>query len=118
MFVCFTNLKDYLFLALLGLLRCARAFSCFGEQGTLGVPLGGTRRVGGLLRVAGRLSGPWTAACGALPPMGFSRQEYWSRLPLPSPGNLPNPGIKPWSPAFQADALTSEPPGKPVKVIK
>ena len=45
--------------------------------------------------------------------MGFSRQEYRSGLPLPSPGDLPNPGIKPRSPTFQADALTSEPPGKP-----
>ena len=45
--------------------------------------------------------------------MGFSRQEYWSGVPLPSPGDLPDPGIEPRSPAFQADALTSEPPGKP-----
>ena len=45
--------------------------------------------------------------------MGFSRPEYWSGLPFPSPGDLPNPEIKPGSPAFQADALTSEPPGKP-----
>ena len=45
--------------------------------------------------------------------MGFSRQEYWSGLPFPSPGDLPDPGIEPGSPAFQADALTSEPPGKP-----
>ena len=43
--------------------------------------------------------------------MGFSRQEYRSGLPFPSPGDLPNPGIEPGSPAFQADALTSEPPG-------
>ena len=43
----------------------------------------------------------------------FSRQEYWSGLPFPSPGELPNPGIKPGSPALQADALTSETPGKP-----
>ena len=48
----------------------------------------------------------------APPSMGFSRQEYWSGLPFPSPGNLPNPGIKPGSPTFQADALSSEPPGK------
>ena len=46
--------------------------------------------------------------------MGFSRQEYWSELPFPSPGDLPNPGIEPRSPALQADALSSEPPGKPV----
>ena len=47
------------------------------------------------------------------PPDGFSRQEYWSGLPFPSPGDLPNPGIEPRSPALQADALTSEPPRKP-----
>ena len=46
--------------------------------------------------------------------MGLSRQEYWSGLPFPSPGDLPDPGIEPGSPALQADALTSEPPGKPV----
>ena len=45
--------------------------------------------------------------------MEFSRQEYWSRLPFPSPGDLPNPGIEPRSPALQADCLLSEPPGKP-----
>ena len=56
---------------------------------------------------------PWTVAYQALPSMGFSRQEYWSGLPFPSPGDLPHPGIEPRSPAFQADALTSEPPGKP-----
>ena len=44
--------------------------------------------------------------------MGFSRQEYWSGLPFPSPGDLPDPGIEPRSPALQADALPSEPPGK------
>ena len=44
--------------------------------------------------------------------MGFSRQEYWSGLPFPSPGDLPDPGIKPRSPTLEADALTSEPPGK------
>ena len=43
--------------------------------------------------------------------MDFSRQEYWSGLPFPSPGDLPDPGIEPRSPALQADALTSEPPG-------
>jgi len=47
--------------------------------------------------------------------MGFSRQEYWSGLPFPSPGNLPNPGIEPTSPALEADALTSEPPGNKPK---
>ena len=54
---------------------------------------------------------PWTVAYQAPPSMGFSRQEYWSGLPFPSPGDLPNPGIEPRSPEFQADALTSELPG-------
>ena len=44
---------------------------------------------------------PWTVAYQAPPSMGFSRQEYWSGLPIPSPGDLPDPGIKPESPAFQ-----------------
>ena len=46
--------------------------------------------------------------------MGFPRQECWSGLPFPSPGDIPNPVIKPRSPAFQADSLPSEPPGKPL----
>ena len=45
--------------------------------------------------------------------MEFSRQEYWSVLPFPSPGDFPNPGIKPRSPALQADSLLSETPGRP-----
>ena len=51
----------------------------------------------------------WTVAYQAPPSMGFSRQEYWSGFLFPSPGGLPYPGIKPKSPALQADALTSEP---------
>ena len=54
---------------------------------------------------------PWTVAYQASLSMGFSRQEYWSGLPFPSPGDLPDPGIEPGSPALEADALTSEPPG-------
>ena len=50
---------------------------------------------------------------GAPPSMGFSRQEYWSGLPLLSPGDLPNPEIKPRFSALQTDALPSDPPGKP-----
>ena len=58
-----------------------------------------------------RLCGtPWTVAYRAPPSMGFSRQEYWSGLPFPSPRDLPNPGIKPRPPALQTDALPSEPP--------
>ena len=57
---------------------------------------------------------PWTNVAHQAPSsIGFPRQEYWSGLPFPSPGDLPDPGIKPRSPTLQADALTSEPPGKP-----
>ena len=54
---------------------------------------------------------PWTVAHQAPQFMECSRQEYWSGLPFPSPGHLPNPGIEPGSPALQADTLRSEPPG-------
>jgi len=55
---------------------------------------------------------PWTVAYQAPPSMGFFRQEYWSGLPFPSPGDLPNPRNEPMSPSLQADYLPSEPPGK------
>ena len=55
---------------------------------------------------------PRTVAHQAPPPMEFSRQEHWSELPFPSPGDHPNPGIEPRSPALQADALPSEPQRK------
>ena len=54
---------------------------------------------------------PWTVAYQAPPSMGFSRQECWSGLSFPSPGDLPDPGIEAGSPALQADALPSEAPG-------
>ena len=57
---------------------------------------------------------PMTVAHRAPLSMGFSRQEYWSGLPCPSPGDLPDPGIKPGSPTLQMDSLPSEPPGKPL----
>ena len=60
---------------------------------------------------------PWTVARQAALSMGFSRQEYWSGLPFPSPGNLPNPGTEPRSPALQVDSLPSEPPGKPQESV-
>ena len=59
----------------------------------------------------------WSVACQALLSLEFSRQEYWSGLPFPSPGDLPNPGIEPGSPASQADSLLSELPGKPPKPL-
>ena len=55
---------------------------------------------------------PWTADPQSPLSMGFSRQDYWSGLPFPSPGDLPDSGIEPGAPALQADALPSEPPGK------
>ena len=63
------------------------------------------------------LATPWTIACQAPQSMGFSRQEYWSGLPFPSPGDLPNPGIEPRSLALQADSLPAEPAGKPRYVM-
>ena len=59
------------------------------------------------------LANPWIVVCQDPLSMEFSRQEYWSGLPFPSPGDLPNLGIEPKSPTLQADSLPSEPPGKP-----
>ena len=65
------------------------------------------------------VSQSWSTLCDTLKltrllcPWGFSRQEYWSGLPCPPPGDLPNPGIEPWSQSMQVDSLPSEPPGKP-----
>ena len=55
---------------------------------------------------------PWTVTYQAPLSMGFSRQKYWSGMPFPSPGDLPDPEIEAGFPALQVDALTSEPPGK------
>ena len=59
---------------------------------------------------------PWTVARQAPLSVGFPRQEYWNGLLLPSPGDLPDPGVEPASPAWQADSLPSEPPGKPKQI--
>ena len=58
----------------------------------------------------------WTVARQAPRPVGFSKQEYWSGLPFPPPGDLPNPGIKAASPALAGRFFTAEPPGKPVEI--
>ena len=55
---------------------------------------------------------PWTVACQAPLSMGFSMEKFWSGLPFPSPGDLPDPGIEPRSPALQADYLPTELGGK------
>ena len=59
---------------------------------------------------------PWTVACQAPLSMGFPRQEYWSGLPFPSPGDLPNPGIKPTCLALARGFFIVEPSGKPITV--
>ena len=65
--------------------------------------------VGGLVtKLCPTLATPWTVAHQAPLPMGFSRQEYWRGLPCLPPGDLPNPGIEPGSPALQADSLPIE----------
>ena len=60
---------------------------------------------------------PWTVAHQATLPMGFSTQEYWSGLPFPSPGDLPDPGIKPASPALADGFSTTEPPRKSLYLL-
>ena len=59
---------------------------------------------------------PWIVVCQAPLSMGFSKQEYWSGLPFPSPGDLPDPGIEPGSLTMEADSLPLEAPGKPREV--
>ena len=61
---------------------------------------------------------PWTVALQASLSMGFLRQEYWSVLPFPSPENLPDPGMKPTSPALSGRFFTSEPPGEPSESVE
>ena len=66
-----------------------------------------------------RLSGTfWTVALQAPLSMGFHRQEYWSGLPFPTPEDISDPGIKPVSPASQADSLPPDPPGKSSLVLR
>ena len=60
---------------------------------------------------------PWSVACQASLSMGFTRLEYWSGLPLPFPGDLPNPGIEPESPALAGKFFSTEPPGKSMHLL-
>ena len=70
--------------------------------------------VGGLVaKSCPTLATPWTVALQTLLSMGFSSQEYWSELPIPSSGDLPDPGIEPGSPAWEADSLPTDLQGKP-----
>ena len=70
-----------------------------------------------VLSPLGLLLTPWAVAHQAPLSVEFSRQEYWSGPPFSSPGDLPNPGIKPGYPALQADSLLSEPLGKPKRSV-
>ena len=72
------------------------------------MPAGG----GFVAKLCPTLATPWTVACQAPLSMGFSRQQYWSGSPFPSPGDLPDPGIEPRAPALQADSLLTELQGK------
>ena len=72
---------------------------------------GCTQKVKSLSQVR-LFAAPWTVVHQAPPSMEFSRQESWSGVSFPSPGDLPNPGMEPGSPTLQADTLPSEPPGK------
>ena len=85
-----------------------------GKGGMLGANGHETGKEGKQLGHVQLFATPWAAACQDPPSIEFSRQEYWSGLPFPSPRNLPKPEMKPGSPALQADALPSKPPGKPV----
>ena len=78
----------------------------------LGSPSGGSGLVAKLCLT---LATPWTVVCQAPLSVGFPRQEYWSGLSCPTPGDLPNPGIEPTSPALTGGFFTDEPPGKPPK---
>ena len=66
-----------------------------------------------VIQLCGLSAIPWTVVRPAPASMGFSRQEYWSGWPFPSPGDLPDPGSEPGSPALQVDSSLSEPPGEP-----
>ena len=70
-----------------------------------------------LLRRVQLFATPWTVAYQAPPAMEFSMQEYCSGLPFPSPGDLPDPGIEPMSPAFAGRFFTTEPPAKPIPFL-
>ena len=74
------------------------------QKGKKGRKIGGNG-CGLVAKLCPTLATPWTVACQAHLSMGFSRQEYWSGLPFPSPWDLPNPGIEPRSPALKADSL-------------
>ena len=90
-----------------GLLHCRQILYQLSYQGS---PLSG-------LVMPNSFVTPWTVACRAPLSLRFPRQEYWRRLPFPSPGNLPNPGIELTSSAISCGFFTTESPGKPVNQL-
>ena len=90
-------------------------YLCLNRAPDLHGPTESERKKGKSLSRVRLFAIAWTVVYQAPPSMGFSRQEYWSGLQFPSPGDLPDSGIKPRYPALQADALPSEPPGKPME---
>ena len=92
-----------------GLLHCRRILYQLSYQGSHSVQFSSVQSLSRVRLCAT----PWTVAHQVPLSMGFSRQEYWSGVPFPFPGDLPDPGIEPGSPPLQADSLPSEPLGKP-----
>ena len=82
------------------------------------IPRISTTSCGGGLVMSDSSMIPWTVVRQAPLSMGFSRQEYGSGLPFPSPGDLPDPGIEPTSPALAGGSFTTEPPGKPTLPVR
>ena len=109
--VCTTDNKPSCALHLLGSFIGSRGFSSLERRPEFWVLQ--YVKVRSLSRV-GLFMTPWTVAYQAPPFMGFSRQGYWSGLPFPSPGDLPDPGITPGSPTLWAGTLPSKPPGKTI----
>ena len=103
----FRNTKAFNYIILTNIMYMKKNDSWFSTFSNISGISVYTYKVKSLSRVR-LFATPWTVAHSAPPSMGFSRQEYWSGLPFPSPGDLPNPGIEPGSPALQADALTAE----------
>ena len=94
----------------MGLLHCRQIVYQLSYEGSPKANGGG----GLVTKSCPTLATPWTIACHTPLSMEFSRQEYWSELPFPSPGDLLNPGIERRSPALQADSLLTELQGKPL----
>ena len=101
------NIKVPWLLRTAGLVVCVHVFSNTWLRTCIGIV------VAELLSRVQLFATPWIVAHQAPLFMEFFSQEYWSGLPCPPPGHLPNPGIKPGSSALQADSLPSEPPDKP-----